>query len=132
MMKNILLYTWQLPQNLLGLLLRGMYKGTDTQYKDLLVRRSKKMNGGISLGKYVIASETLDREGLLHEWGHSKQSRLLGPLYLLAVGLPSILKASVHDAYNCEGKANWFYFGQYPENWADKIAGIKRDFYNER
>jgi hypothetical protein len=33
MMKKILLYLWQLPQNLLGLLLRQIYKGNDSQYE---------------------------------------------------------------------------------------------------
>lgn len=131
-MKKILLYTWQLPQNLLGLLLRQFYKGEDIYHNEFIVRKSKKMTGGISLGKYIIVNTNTTKTGILHETGHGKQSQYLGPLYLLAVGVPSILKASVFEGHNCEGKANWFYYGQYPENWADKLAGIERDFYNKR
>lgn len=131
-MKKILLYLWQLPQNLLGLLLRKIYKGGDSHYNDLIVRESDKMKGGISLGKYIIVGRNASKTTILHESGHSKQSKYLGPLYLLAVGIPSAMKASVHNSHDCTGKANWFYYGTYPENWADKLVGIERDFYNPR
>ena len=56
-MKGILLYIWELPQNLLGLLLRVIYKGHDNEYNDAIVRRSTKMRGGISLGRYIIINQ---------------------------------------------------------------------------
>ena len=57
-MKEILLYIWQLPQNILGLLLLAFYKGNDKDDKGLIiVRRSLKMHGGISLGRYVIVNQ---------------------------------------------------------------------------
>ena len=56
-MKEILLYIWQLPQNLLGLLLLAFYKGNDKDDKGLvIVRRSLKMQGGISLSADMSSS----------------------------------------------------------------------------
>lgn len=144
-LKEIASWLWQCPQHLLALCLRAYYKGEDTAGKalvdtkiteelasDTLVRTSEKMKGGISLGKYIIIEDTATRTTIAHEMGHSKQSKILGPLYLIAVGIPSALRASVFSGKNCEGKDNWFYYGRYPENWADKIAGITRDYYNKR
>ena len=90
-MKKVLLYIWQLPQNLLGLLV-------------ILVTRAKKTVApwewiasswprfGVSLGNYIIfggAGGGVD--SYHHEIGHHKQSKILGPLYLIVIGLPSLL-----------------------------------------
>jgi hypothetical protein len=119
-MKSILLYLWSLPQNLLGLLLRAIYNGNDSQYEDAIVRRSTKMKGGISLGRYIIINQWSTKDTVMHEYGHCLQSKMLGPLYLLVVGLPSLL----HAAF-CPCKRH-SYYDVFPENWADKLGGVKR------
>lgn len=118
-MLNILLYIWQLPQNLLGILLLAIYAGDNGQYKDAIVRRSVKMQGGISLGKYIIVSEDATKKSIMHEYGHCRQSIMLGWLFLLIVGLPSILHAVL---CNCKDHS---YSSVYPENWANKLGGVK-------
>lgn len=65
-MKQFLLYIWCMPQNLLGLLLRSIYKGTDTEYNDAIVRKSAKMKGGISLGKYIIVGARASKKTIMH------------------------------------------------------------------
>ena len=90
-MKKFLMYMWELPQNLLGLLLRAIYKGKDSQYKDVIVRRSLKMKGGISLGRYIVLNQFSSELTLKHEYGHCLQSRRLGWLYLIVIGMPSII-----------------------------------------
>lgn len=119
-MKKILSYFWQLPQNLLGLLLRVIYKGNDIEYNGVIVRRSVKMRGGISLGKYIVISQWSTTKTVMHEYGHCKQSMYLGWLYLLLVGLPSILHATF-----CKCKRH-SYYDVYPEKWADKLGGVTR------
>lgn len=119
-MKKILLYIWQLPQNLLGLLLRSIYKGKDSMYNDAIVRRSTKMRGGISLGKYIVISQWSSKKTVEHEYGHCRQSKYLGWLYLLVVGLPSILHAAL-----CKCRKH-SYYDVYPEKWADKLGGVER------
>ena len=119
-MKQILLYIWQLPQNILGLLLRAIYKGNDSEYEDVLVRRSTKMTGGISLGRYIIINQWSTDKTVMHEYGHTIQSKRLGWFYLLLVGLPSILHAAL-----CKCRRH-SYYDVYPENWADKLGGVMR------
>jgi hypothetical protein len=73
-------------------------------YRSRLVIRTDEntINTGISLGHYVfgdgIALNPNDHSQgdkgldlLAHEFGHTYQSRIMGPLYLFRVGLPSII-----------------------------------------
>lgn len=119
-MKEAIKYLWQLPQMLLGLLLRAIYKGNDSEYKDALVRRSTKMSGGISLGRYIIINQWSTEKTVKHEYGHTLQSKKLGWLYLIVVGLQSGLHALL-----CKCK-NHSYYDMWFEKWANKLGGVSR------
>lgn len=123
MIKDILLFVWQLPQNLLGLLLRFIYDGYDTDHVTHIVRRSTKMRGGISLGRYVIINQWAEETTALHEYGHCRQSMLLGWLYLPIIGLPSIIWAGMHQL-ECISK-RWSYYSFFTERWADRLGGLE-------
>lgn len=118
-MKKILLYLWQLPQNLLGLLLRSFLSGEDAAYEDAIVRRTTKMPGGISLGKYIILNKRMNRSVVMHEYGHCRQSKMLGWLYLIVIGLPSLLHAKFCKCKDHDYRDYWC------EKWADKLGGVK-------
>lgn len=134
--KNILLYIWQLPQHILGLLLVAFLRPEKKYVMDNgnIIYFANRMAGGISLGKYsIVASyhyrktleEALKRDTVRHEAiGHAKQSRWLGPFYLPVIGLPSICWAGIHRL-KCVAE-RWKYWEFYTEKWADKIAGVKR------
>lgn len=124
---NFLLYIWQLPQNLLGLVLVAILRPEYTYYFcDGRLHYAKRMRGGISLGRYIIVNEQLkDYTGRTerHEYGHCRQSQMLGPLYLPIIGLPSLLHAAFYryDQANPSG-----YYRFYTERWADKLGGVER------
>lgn len=124
MMKSILLYLWSLPQNLLGLLLLLIYKGYDSKYEDALVRRSVHMQGGISLGKYIIINQWSTKYDVKHEYGHCIQSKRLGWLYLIVVGLPSIIWAGLYGWLIPRSYNGYYRF--YTEKWADRLGGVER------
>ena len=122
---GILLYLWQLPQNLLGLLLISILKPEDKyDFEGVTLCYATRMRGGISLGRYIIvASQMKDYTGRTekHELGHCKQSMILGPLYLVVIGLMSLIWAAVwRPGY---GKS---YYDFYTEKWADKLGGVDR------
>jgi len=122
---DIVLYIWQLPQNLLGLLLLAIYRPeVSSDYLGVRLHYSTRINGGISLGRYIIVSDryrAYNGNTEKHEYGHTRQSRMLGPLYLFVVGLPSLLWAAWwHTGRNCS------YFSFYTEAWADRLGGVKR------
>ena len=129
-LKNIGYWTWCLPQTLLGFILTKAYKaqnhiavfpgkGYDVEYY-----LSGSFNGGISLGKYIITGLTSnDDETIRHEYGHQLQSFILGPLYLLVIGLPSLIWCNCFSKYRREKNVSYYDF--YTEKWANKLAGIK-------
>ena len=126
MLWETVLYLWQLPQNLLGLMfllaLRPEMRLNDSGLA--IVYRSRRMRGGISLGRYVFLSwvQAGDRSTVFHELGHCRQSRMLGPLYLIVIGLPSLLWAWLGDRIAPDKSYYWF----YTEKWADRLGGVKR------
>lgn len=133
---RFLLYLWQLPQNLLGLCLTWYYSLGKFPKNRLLLKykrdvwcvethilRSPKMEGGITLGQYVIVSDYSGQPTIDHECGHVKQSIILGPFYLLLIGVQSIIHAAVHKNL-CHSK-NYVHF--WTEKWADVLGGVKRN-----
>ena len=130
--RNVLLYIWQAPQNLLGLILIACYKPErmHTMENGNRIYFATRMKGGISLGKYSIVNvghyrhdinESLKRDTVRHEAiGHARQSLYLGWLYLIIIGLPSIIWAMT---YNGSKKG---YYKFFTERCADKLAGVKR------
>ena len=132
--KEILLWAWQLPQNLLGLLLLLVYKH-EKEYHRLNGRRfycTSEMASGISLGNYIVMNREDKEDGMRHEYGHTIQSRILGPLYLLVIGLPSGLYNLI-DRYVVEKIVGWersmrVYYAMPWERWADRLGGVHRYF----
>lgn len=128
-MKKMLSYLWQLPQNLCGLLYRSINKDNIISKVENDNSRNvgakvylQRYSGGVTLGKYIfICQDYTDKEiTIKHECGHVKQSKILGPLYLIVVGLPSIIWAMTYKytaPYNS-------YYDFYTEKWANKLMGI--------
>lgn len=119
------LWLWQLPQNLVGLLLVFLLKPEDSYtFNRARLYYATRMRGGISLGRYIIVNSTVkDYAGRTewHEYGHSRQSMFLGPLYLIVIGLPSLIWA----AWWHEGRGV-SYYSFYTERWADRLGGVER------
>lgn len=122
---DVILFIWQLPQNLVGLILRLFYPGSEKkEVAGVPVLYNKNFPGGISLGCTVIVCKDDDMY-VLHEHGHQIQSMYLGPLYLLVIGLPSLIWASIYGTSICPSTHNGYY-KFYTERWADKLGGVVR------
>lgn len=115
-------FVWELPQSIIGGLFslfrrRGSevssYRGTTV----ILRRESVPFYWGVSLGSFINVGGNADDfrlpSVLAHEFGHTLQSRILGPLYLLVVGFPSLIgcRLPLHD-HRCE----WY------EVWANRLS----------
>lgn len=131
-MSEFLFYIWQLPQNLLGLLLLAFYK-KEKVYHRLNGRTfyfTDEMPSGISLGNYIIMNREDKEDGMRHEYGHTIQSRILGPLYLILIGMPSLLW-NIIDRIIVEPLVGWeksciLYYKMPWEHWADVLGGVER------
>lgn len=124
---KVLLYIHQLPQNLIGLLVI-LFTGAK---ENLGYWFTNKYSFGVSLGNYIIFGQTVNDTDVRHEYGHQKQSEKLGWLYLLVVGLPSVVRniwdRVAHKKWSYKKRNEWYYSG-FPENWADKLGGVKRKY----
>ena len=81
--------------------------------------------GGLSLGRYLFVYRDADERLVRHEYGHYRQSKLLGPTYLIAIGLPSILWAGLFPLVRRLRPAT-DYFSFPIERWADHLGGADR------
>lgn len=131
-MKEVLLYIWQLPQNLLGLILLAYYKHEQVYHRlnGRTFYYTTEMPSGISLGNYIIMNRQDKKDGMKHEYGHSIQSRWLGPLYLLIIGLPSGIYNLI-DQWIVTPKVGYkrateLYYSMPWEKWADKLGKVNR------
>lgn len=120
---TILLILWQIPQNIIGLcywLISGAKR--KEIINNVFVLETDSKQGSVSLGNLVFISKyTRNYEKTLkHELGHTIQSKYLGPLYLLVIGLPSILWVAVRMMSKTLQKKDYYSF--YTEAWAEELA----------
>lgn len=134
MLKKSLFILWELPQTLLSYIIIALFhKSIETTlpYKDTMVHYVKNGFFSVSLGRNIIIRDLATVETLNHEYGHSIQSKYLGPLYLLVVGIPSValnLYYSVGVMYlGWDQNKLKEYYTKFPESWADKLGKVERD-----
>lgn len=137
LLKETVLFLWQLPQNVLGALV-VLFTRAEKVFTFATGRRkwfygTDRWAFGVSLGYFIIFGTKGDiypcKSDLEHEMGHQVQSRILGPLYLIVVGLPSLLgnrwDVAAHKKWSVERRVQW-YFAQPWEAWADRLGGVIR------
>ena len=124
--RNLILFIWQLPQHIVALIYFGylvmMCKdlGIDSRYKQAIVIPCI-MRGAVTLGDYVFVGLTSEyRKTVKHELGHTIQSKILGPLYLIVIGIPSITYCGLRRIFPSLRKKNYYDF--YTEKWANNLS----------
>ena len=128
---NIAIALWQLPQHILGLIVlvivwwRNGIASIERLPEGVIVYRyyRNRITWGVSLGPHIFLSLHHDDITVRHEYGHSLQSRMLGPLYLVVVGIPSFVRATWWWIRRLPSRN---YYGGYPEAWADRLGGVRR------
>ena len=79
--------------------------------------------------KNEYTMEELSQRLLIHEYGHTIQSLILGPLYLIVIGIPSTLWGFLPFLNKKRKSEGISYFSFYTEKWAnhlgEKITGQK-------
>ena len=124
--KDSIKWLWQFPQNILALCIEGIlcqaaYREGKADGNTIIVNIV--LPSAMSLGDYLFVNPMSSQKSIQHECGHSKQSDILGPLYLIVIGIPSLLHNIVHYLCNKIG-IKWNYYSFYTESWANKLVGI--------
>lgn len=120
-------FTWGLPQNIVGLILTLAHsKNVKEFFHGALVTYHNEDWGGISLGMFILMNgnrdETWSSGTRVHEFGHTIQSLILGPLYLFVIGLPSIIWCNGKKFIKMRKEDGVSYFSFYPEKWANHLG----------
>lgn len=119
----LLQWTWGILQNVTGLaVLLLNARGRHYLYNGAVVTVWRIRRGSMSLGMFIFLSEGAGERTLVHEFGHSVQSVILGPLYLLVIGLPSLLWCGLPMFCNYRKRSGCSYYTFYPERWADWLG----------
>jgi hypothetical protein len=133
-LRAILFYLWQftygLIQNLVGLVMLIVYKskGAESEwYHNALITYIDKKNfGGISLGMFIFINKSREGDRLndtkIHEYGHTIQSLILGPLYFLVIGIPSVIWCNVPYFVKMRKLNDVTYYRAYCEGWANECG----------
>ena len=123
----ILQWTWGILQNLCGLALFLLnIRRQHSFYNGAVVTKWANPGYSTGLGMFIFMSDELPaddhRRIRVHEYGHTVQSMILGPLFLLVIGLPSMLWAvlPVFKRYRRENRVSYYSF--YPERWANHLG----------
>ncbi|MBR4593789.1 MAG: VCBS repeat-containing protein [Bacteroidaceae bacterium] len=136
-------YNWSHIRNIIGDVDKVDYLGGAT----FLINENGSL-GSVSLGNYINADIPGSYNGritgypvLMHEYGHTFDSREMGPMYLFTIGIPSAKSAKNssidngfnHDWYWTELRANRAakkYFGRYyGVDWSQYETEVESKYY---
>ena len=133
---ELIQWTWGLPVNLIGgiVYLICYRKNRHERFCNAYITHLKRSWGGLSLGEFIFMcehdSDQWTYNTRIHEYGHTIQCLILGPLYWLVVGIPSSIWCNCFDGYR--KRNNVSYYKLYCESWANKLgqkwSGLKQTF----
>ena len=116
-------FTWGIIQNVIGLLLWLILFIINPKRKHKTFYGSIvsywKIKSSLSLGIFIFLGRD-DNRLLVHEYGHTIQSIILGPLFLPMIGIPSFIWAIAFNSLR--KKKKWNYYNFYSERWANIIG----------
>ena len=127
--------TWELPQTILAGLIYVWLRITNRISElgivytrpiyNLLIETDGDLDWGVSLGRLTFLNTRVYQaiDVVHHEYGHSIQSLMLGPLYLIVVGLPSV---TMNILTRLRILPFHSYYDRWPENWADRLGSVDR------
>ena len=113
-------WTWGNMQTVAGFVLYLWYiRCPHTYYNGTILTTCPPTFWGISLGQFIFVPDVPNKEEYaVHEYGHALQSLLLGPLYILLIGIPSISWGRIPCFIKLREKKNIRYTSFYCEKWA--------------
>lgn len=117
-------WTWGLPQTLLGAIICLTCRSCPHYtYRGCVVTRWNQ-RGSLGVGMFLFMG-TEDPQVRVHEFGHSVQSLILGPLFLIIMGIPSFLWANLPPCRKLRKEKGVSYYRFYPEsnaNWLGRLV----------
>lgn len=117
----LLQLSWGLIQNIIGLLLYLIIKHDECFFYHGAYVIRWHHHSSMALGLFIFYGHH-DEKVLVHEYGHTIQSIILGPFYLLIIGIPSLLWASLPYFHHMRQKKHISYYSLFFEQSASKLG----------
>ena len=131
-------WTWGIGQSLLGFIVLLLHIKDNTHYwfHGAFVSVWNKKSS-VSLGMFIFVTKEpyfydklkdqyneseLSQRLLVHEYGHTIQSLILGPLYLIVMGIPSTIWGFSPKLCKCRHEKGISYFSFFTEKWANRLG----------
>ncbi len=130
-------FTWGVLQSALGLFNFVLHVRDRHYFYHGAVITEWSNNSSVSLGMFVFITkapffydklkdkytmEELSQRLLVHEYGHTIQSLILGPLYLIIIGIPSTLWGFLPYCNRKRRENSISYFSFFTERWANELG----------
>ena len=122
-------WTWGLPVNLVGgliyLFCTKIKKRKHQRFGYAYITYLPWNSGGLSLGLFIFMkadhpNEKWTYNTRIHEYGHTWQCLLLGPIYYIVIAIPSAIWCNCFEGYR--KKNNVSYYKLYCEAWANAFG----------
>ena len=121
-------FIWQLPQNIIAIIMLPFIGKLSLIKYDCycFAFKAKRMSGSISLGSFIFLCESHAKKDTIvaHEFGHVWWSHAFGPLYLISIGIPSIMWAAFRNS-----EKHPCYYSFYTERIANEKANLESVMY---
>lgn len=89
--------------------------------------------GGLSLGLFIFmkeqhANKKWTYNTRIHEYGHTWQCLLLGPLYWIVIAIPSFIWCNCFAKYREKNNVSYYklYCESWANSWGEKFSKMKR------
>ena len=122
--------TWGILQNILGFMI-FLYFYIRNPKRDIMIYHMSIVtdwdykNGCMGLGMFIFINDFRRKDNefiLMHEYGHSIQSLILGPLFIPLIAIPSLIWASSKSLKNYRQIHKISYYDLYTEKWANHLS----------
>ena len=126
----VIQWTWGIVQNIAGAVMTVALLVKNPRrrrfaYHGALVVEWETSGGSMAMGMFIFFGHRGRADAaqvLVHEYGHTVQSCILGPTYLFVIGLPSVLWANLPGLQRSRWENDRSYFDFYTEKWANRCG----------
>ena len=134
--------TWGCMQTMVGFFLYLKYIKCPHEYYGGVVKTAWNANSGLSMGLFIFTPHEPDKSDnsdeakgrmqycskvTVHEYGHTFQALLLGPLYPFIIGIPSISWGSFPPLCRYRERKQlrytWMFCEGWASSWGEKVTG---------